>query len=90
MHVPDISGDIRTGWRFLTRGRSFAGTAVLTLALGVGVTTVVATVAYDALLKPLPFPHADRLVELRMGPADDSTAPMEYLPERVLLDADWR
>jgi len=86
MRVPDVGGDIRTGWRFLTRRRSPAWVAVLTLALGLGATIAVATVAYEALFKPLPFPHANRLVELRMGPADNPAAVTEYLPERLLAD----
>jgi hypothetical protein len=90
MRVPDLSGDLRTGWRFLTRRRSFAWVAVLTLGLGLGATTAVAAVAYEALFKPLPFPHADRLVELRMSPANNPAASTEYLPERVLTDVNQR
>jgi putative ABC transport system permease protein len=49
-------------WRSLVRRPSFAVTAVLTLALGVGATTSMFSVVDAVLLKPLPFPDADRLV----------------------------
>jgi len=48
--------------RSLVRRPSFAVTAVLTLALGVGATTSMFSVVDAVLLKPLPFPDADRLV----------------------------
>ena len=37
---------------------------VLTLALGIGATTSVFSVVYGVLLRPLPFPGADRFVEI--------------------------
>ena len=39
----------------------------LTLALGIGATTTIGTVVYGALLRPLPFPHPERIV--RFGDA---------------------
>jgi len=61
--------DLRLAGLSLRRRRSFAGTVALVLALGVGVNTALFSVVDAVLLRPLPFPHADRLV--RLGTADD-------------------
>lgn len=57
--------DIRYGVRGLRRNPGFAAAAALTLALGIGATTAVFTVVDHVLLRPLPYPEADRLIEIR-------------------------
>jgi len=54
--------DFRYGIRNLARNRSFVIVAMLTLALGIGANTTIFSVMNNTLLKPLPFPGADRLV----------------------------
>lgn len=56
--------DIRFGVRLLRRQPGFTAVAVLTLALGIGAVTALASVVDSALLRPLPFPEPDRLVQL--------------------------
>jgi predicted permease len=56
--------DIGLAIRGLRRSPGFAAVAVLTLALGIGATTTVFSVVYGVLLRPLPFPAADRFVEI--------------------------
>jgi putative ABC transport system permease protein len=56
--------DLRHAWRDLRRTPVITATAVLTLALGVGASTAVFSVVHAVLLRPLPYPDADRLVEL--------------------------
>jgi predicted permease len=54
--------DARYGLRNLTRNPGFVVVAMLTLALGIGANTTIFSVINNTLLKPLPFPGADRLV----------------------------
>lgn len=57
-----IRSDIRFGWRQMMRNPAFSLVAVATLALGIGANTAIFSVVNSILLKPLPFPDADRLV----------------------------
>ncbi len=57
--------DLKFGLRMLAKNPGFAAVAVLTLALGIGVTTTIFTAANDFLLRPLPFSNSDRLVMVK-------------------------
>jgi MacB-like periplasmic core domain len=56
--------DIRHAARTLRKQPGFAIAAILTLALAIGATTAIFTVVDALLLRSLPFPEADRLVQL--------------------------
>jgi putative ABC transport system permease protein len=56
--------DARYGWRVLKHEPGFAGITILTVALGIGLTTTLFSVANGVLLKPLPWSGAERLVRL--------------------------
>ncbi|HJU65122.1 MAG TPA: ABC transporter permease, partial [Gemmatimonadaceae bacterium] len=62
--VQTIMGDLRLSARSLWRRPGFATTAVLTLALGIGVTTTMFGVVNTVVLRPLPYPAPERLVVL--------------------------
>ncbi|MEO8358689.1 MAG: ABC transporter permease [Vicinamibacteria bacterium] len=66
----DSFGTVRFAARRLLRDRVFTLASVLTLALGIGATTAIFSVASAVLLRPLPYPEADRLVLVGQRTAD--------------------
>lgn len=59
-----MAHDVRYAWRVLRRQPGHAAAAIATMGLGIGATTIIFSVLYGVLLKPLPWPGADRLVRL--------------------------
>jgi predicted permease len=57
--------DIRMAMRTLLKNPAFSITVIICIALGIGANTAIFAVVNEMLLKPLPFPHSDRLVDIR-------------------------
>ena len=57
--------DIRYGIRSLAKRPAFTAIAIITLALGIGASTAIFSVVDGVLLRPLPYPNADQIVQLR-------------------------
>jgi putative ABC transport system permease protein len=81
----ELSGDIRYGLRGFRRNPLFAVIVVVTLALAIGVSTAVFSVADRILFRPLPYAHPDRLVSIGLR---HSVEPYEFMMGSFFYD--WR
>jgi predicted permease len=63
-HMDRLFQDLRFAAGLMRRQPGFTLAAVLTLALGVGANTAIFNVAWQAILKPLPYPDSHELVEV--------------------------
>ncbi|HET6177797.1 MAG TPA: ABC transporter permease [Candidatus Sulfotelmatobacter sp.] len=87
--------DVTFALRQFRRSPAFAVTAVLTLALGIGATTAIFSLVDGILLRPLPFPEADRLVgittlEFPAGVAPINLSAANDTPTSYPDFFDWR
>jgi putative ABC transport system permease protein len=62
--MPTFLSDVAYGFRVLRRNPGFAVAAVLSLALGLGAVIAIFSVVYGVLLRPLPYPEPDRIVQV--------------------------
>jgi predicted permease len=83
--IDDWMQDVRYAIRALRAAPAFSLIVTLTLALGIGATTAIYTVVDTVLLRPLPYPNADRLVAMIDVQDAGMQAPASY--EEYL---DWR
>ena len=65
MTMETLIKDLRFGIRSLAKRPGFTAIAVLTLALGIGASTAIFSVVDGVLLRSLPYPDSDQIVQLR-------------------------
>ena len=89
----DLALDLRHGLRRMVRAPGFTAVVLLTLSVGIGTSTAVYSVVATVLLKPLPYPVAERLVRVVETVPPDET-PHGVAEERVVMEAQrvihWR
>ena len=59
-----LRNDIKHAWRMFRENKLFTATAIAALTLGIGVNIAIFSVVNAVLLKPVPFPEPDTLVQL--------------------------
>jgi putative ABC transport system permease protein len=99
-----IIQDLKYAARLLRRQPGFSLMAILTLALGIGMTTAIASVIDAAMLRPLPYPDPHELVQLlievprsdrpggvqRYGPSALDVQTIRALPNSPISVSMWR
>jgi putative ABC transport system permease protein len=83
----DLGQDIAFAARSLSRARSFAGTAILTLALAIGANTTIFSFVHALLLAPLPYREPQELVTIQANIVG-SIGEMLALRERTTVFSD--
>src|SRR5918994_1394030 len=78
----DMWQDVRYATRMLRRQPSITAAAVVTLALGIGATTAIFSVVNAVLIKPLPYPDSDALIDIVHSV---NGADLAYFSDRIYL-----
>jgi hypothetical protein len=67
--------DVRYAWRQLRGNPAIAVLSIVTLAIGIGANTAIFSFINAVILRPLPYPNADRLAIIWSGLGDTNRAP---------------
>ena len=87
VHADILRQDLRYVARTLGRSPGFAVTVVVVAALGVGATTAAFTITDHVLIRPLPFPESDRILQLWQNQVARGYRDMELSPANY---RDWK
>ena len=81
-----LRGDLRQAARALARRPTFTLPALATLALGIGGTTAMFSIADALLLRPLPYPHPAGIVTVAMSSSDSGVPWIDTVSLQTLRD----
>ena len=76
--LDDFRRDLRYAVRTLGRNRGFAAVSVLSLALGIGANAAIFSLINAVMLRALPVPEPDRLVQIARVSAEGRFYPLSY------------
>src|SRR6202011_3900392 len=79
--------DIRHGFRTMAKRTGFSATVIMTLGIGIGATSTVFSLVNAVLLRPLPYPNAERLVSLHETRLSADRLTSRVAPARL---EDWQ
>ena len=85
-----MSSDLRDAFRTLFRHPGFSAVVIVTLGVGIGAVTVMFAALWGVVLRPLPFPESERLVQVRAVTdrgTPNSLSALDYFDYREGADA---
>jgi hypothetical protein len=69
-HIDNLGRDIRHALRGLVQQPGYTLAVIVTLALGIGANAVVFALVHALALRPLPYPHSDRIISISQAGRD--------------------
>jgi len=82
--------DVRTGARALVHSPVFTVVTVLSLALGIGANTAIFSVVNGLLLRPLPYPESEQIVDIWHTPPQQSFPGLDRFSVSPANYLDWK
>jgi putative ABC transport system permease protein len=88
--IETVWRDVRTGMRALVHSPVFTVVTVLSLALGIGANTAIFSVVNGLLLRPLPYPESEQIVDVWHTPPQQSFPGLDKFSVSPANYLDWK